>query len=307
MNGAVLGFDTSNYKTSVAVYHKDSENYSNGRLLSVEKGQRGLRQNDALFLHVKSLHEITESVFEKYKGFSAIGASYAPRRVINSYMPCFLAGLSAGEMISQALHVPFFTFSHQEGHLAAAALSAEREDLLNAEFLAWHLSGGTSELLYVKSDSDHFFDVSVIGGTSDLAAGQLLDRAGVSLGLLFPSGAELDSMSNNASLKTSMRPKADGLYFSLSGIENKVTELIAKNTPASEIAYFTIKTVSNAVMNATERAIKQYRLPILCSGGVMANTIIRSELSQFGTIFASPEYSGDNALGIAYLAAKKLG
>ncbi len=304
---AVLGFDTSNYKTSVAVYEEGDAFLSDGRFLEVRPGERGLRQNDALFLHVKALPEVAKPMFERYGSFAAVGASYAPRRNEGSYMPCFLAGVTAGRMTADALHVPFFAFSHQEGHIASAVLTSGRRDLLNAGFLAWHLSGGTSELLLVGPHPEHIFDVSVIGGTKDLSAGQLIDRAGVLLGLSFPAGPALDRLSGEASLKMSMRPKPDGSFFSLSGAENKARELIEKNTSPGEVAYFVVRTVANAVAEATEKALLTHRLPVLCSGGVMANSLIRRELSGLGAIFAPAEFSGDNALGTAFLASLKLG
>jgi len=307
MTDAVLGFDTSNYKTSVAVYQKDGEPFINGRLLPVPAGECGLRQNDAVFLHTKALPEIAKPAFDRYDSFAAVGASVSPRRVKNSYMPCFLAGKCAAQTLSSALHIPFFSFSHQEGHLAAALFSSGREDLLATEFLAWHLSGGTSELLLVKPDHEHFFDVTVIGGTNDLAAGQLLDRIGVLLSLPFPAGSFLDTLSMDVSCKSSVLPSTDGLFFSLSGIENKARELHKSGALPADVAYFVIRSVNNAVEKATEKAQKEYVLPVLCSGGVMANSMIRQSLEKNGAMFASKELSGDNALGIAYLTALKMG
>ncbi|MDP4109628.1 MAG: DNA-binding protein [Bacillota bacterium] len=301
-----LGIDTSNYKTSAAVYRKDGEWLVNGKLLDVPRGELGLRQNDALFLHTKALPEILKPAMEAPEEFSAVGVSYAPRRSENSYMPCFLAGKSTGKIISDALKIQFFTFSHQEGHLAAAALSAGREDLLSGEFLAWHLSGGTSELLLVRPDKDHVIDALVIGGTNDLAAGQLIDRAGVLLKLRFPAGEALDDLSAGAGAKNYMRVKTNGLFFSLSGAENKINEQAEAGRQPEDISYFAISTVLNAVLDVTLKVKKQYNLPLLCSGGVMANRMIGEELKKTGAIFAGPGLSGDNALGVAYLAALKL-
>ena len=90
-------------------------------------------------------------------------------------------------MLAQTLGVPFVPVSHQQGHIAAAAWSAGRLDLLDRPLLAWHLSGGTTELLYVQPDGFNV-QASCIGGTSDISAGQLIDRTGVLLGLDFPAG-----------------------------------------------------------------------------------------------------------------------
>jgi N6-L-threonylcarbamoyladenine synthase len=145
------GLDTSNYKTSAALF--DGTHGENaGRLLDVPEGALGLRQSDALFHHVKRLPEIFSMLCDgkDRREISAVGASDRPRDVEGSYMPCFLAGASQGRVIASLLHVPFFAFSHQQGHLAAAAWSADRMDLLDGPFLAWHLSGGTTELLLAE-------------------------------------------------------------------------------------------------------------------------------------------------------------
>ena len=171
-----LGIDTSNYRTSAAIYNAETGEWVNrGGLLTVPEGAIGLRQSDALFQHTVRLHEKIEALPQGE--VRAIGVSTRPRAVEGSYMPCFLAGESVARSAAHLLSVPLFTVSHQQGHIAAAALSAGKLDLLDGEFLAWHLSGGTSELLHVKCGADGLPACTCIGGTTDLAAGQLRDRA----------------------------------------------------------------------------------------------------------------------------------
>ena len=214
---SVLGLDTSNYTTSVALF--DGETGVNlGHLLEVRPGELGLRQSDALFQHVKRLPQLLEQL--EIGDIQAVGASTRPRAVEGSYMPCFLAGESQGRGIAAALGVPFYAHSHQQGHLAAAAWSAGRMDLLNAPFLAWHLSGGTTELLLVRPEGTSV-TAEIIGGTSDLSAGQLIDRTGVLLGLRFPAGKALDELYAQADACYEPRVKLKDLTFSLSGIDRK--------------------------------------------------------------------------------------
>ena len=122
---SVLALDTSNYTTSVAVFD-GREGQNEGRLLEVRPGELGLRQSDALFQHVKRLPELFGRLEERgmLRDIRAVGASTRPRAVEGSYMPCFLAGASQGEALSHTLGVPFYAFSHQQGHLAAASWSA---------------------------------------------------------------------------------------------------------------------------------------------------------------------------------------
>ena len=298
MRKLALAFDTSNYTTSCAVF--DGERGENsGRLLDVAPGQLGLRQSDALFSHVKRLPEIVRALDLTDCEIVAVGASTKPRETEDSYMPCFLAGSSQGEVMAKTLGVPFYAFSHQQGHIAAAAFSAGRPELMDEPHLAWHLSGGTTELLFVRPH-ERAVMCEIIGGTSDVSAGQLIDRTGQLLGLQFPSGKELDRLSGAAERKESWTPKTDGFTFSLSGVEHKMKERHAKGEAPEELAYFALASVFSAVLKVTEKAKAKYGdVPVLYSGGVASNSLLRSLVKD--GIFAEPRYSTDNALGTAIL------
>ena len=306
----VLGLDTSNYTTSAAVF--DGEGGRNqGRLLEVRPGELGLRQSDALFQHVKHLPEVVEALLgeEGLGNVQAVGASTRPRAVEGSYMPCFLAGASQGQVLSQVLGVPFYAFSHQQGHLAAAAWSAGRLDLLDRPFLAWHLSGGTTELLRVEPEEDGVaVRAEILGGTSDISAGQLIDRTGVLLGLPFPAGKGVEKLSHQAQKREYYKVKVNGLTFSLSGMENKVRQMVQRGEEPAEIAWFAQETVCRVVQACTKAAMEQYPgLPVLCSGGVASNGRLKELLRQnCGALFAQPQFSTDNAMGTAILTWRAL-
>ena len=306
----VLGLDTSNYTTSAAVF--DGEGGRNqGRLLEVRPGELGLRQSDALFQHVKHLPEVVEALLGEggLGTVQAVGASTCPRAVEGSYMPCFLAGASQGQVLSQVLGVPFYAFSHQQGHLAAAAWSAGRLDLLDRPFLAWHLSGGTTELLRVEPGEDRVaVRAEILGGTSDISAGQLIDRTGVLLGLSFPAGKGVEKLSRQAQKREYYKVKVNGLTFSLSGMENKVRQMVQRGEEPAEIAWFAQETVCRVVQACTKAAMEAYPgLPVLCSGGVASNGRLKELLRQnCGALFAQPQFSTDNAMGTAVLTWRAL-
>lgn len=306
----VLGLDTSNYTTSAAMF--DGEGGRNqGRLLEVRPGELGLRQSDALFQHVKHLPEVVEALLgeEGLGTVQAVGASTRPRAVEGSYMPCFLAGASQGQVLSQVLGVPFYAFSHQQGHLAAAAWSADRLDLLDRPFLAWHLSGGTTELLRVEPEENGVaVRAEILGGTSDISAGQLIDRTGVLLGLPFPAGKGVEKLSRQAQKREYYKVKVNGLTFSLSGMENKVRQMVQRGEEPAEIAWFAQETVCRVVQACTKAAMEVYPgLPVLCSGGVASNGRLKELLRQnCGALFAQPQFSTDNAMGTAILTWRAL-
>ena len=304
----VLGLDTSNYTTSAAAFDGVSgKNCS--RLLDVREGELGLRQSDALFSHVKRLPELVEKLFTEISRdeIRAVGASTRPRAVEGSYMPCFLAGSSQAQNLATVLGVPFYAFSHQQGHIAAACWSSGRMDLMDTPHLAWHLSGGTTELLLVTPDGKTV-RAEKLGGTSDISAGQLIDRTGKLLGLPFPAGKTVDALSRESDCKERYRVKLNGLEFSFSGIQNKAETFYSDTQSAADTARFVMNCIVSCIADATRTALAQYPgLPVVFSGGVASNSMLRERMREFAPVFAEPQYSTDNAMGIAVLTALQEG
>ena len=297
-----LGIDTSNYTTSAAAFDgRDGVNRS--RLLDVAPGQLGLRQSDALFSHVKRLPVLMEQLFSAVSPgeIQAVAVSTRPRAVEGSYMPCFLAGVAVAKSLAAALGVPCHEVSHQQGHVAAALWSAGRMDLMDKPHLAWHLSGGTTELLHITPEGKNV-RAEKIGGTSDISAGQIMDRTGKLLALPFPAGKALDQLSQGVEVKP-FRVKTQGLTFSLSGLENQVAAFYQRTNSPEETAAFAVSSVCDVVLRTTREAQKQYPgLEVVFSGGVASNVTLR-RVCGFG-VFAAPQFSTDNAMGVAVLAER---
>ena len=297
----VIGFDTSNYTTSIA-YYDGLDGLNCSQLLPVKNGELGLRQSDAVFHHTNSLPELSDRLFSNISPnkISAVGVSTRPRAVEGSYMPCFLVGLSHAKVLAGAFHTPLVEVSHQQGHVAAALYGAKKLELMEQPHLAWHLSGGTTELLLIEPDGWNI-KCTKIGGTSDISAGQLIDRTGQLLGLPFPSGKHLDLLSVTAEKKDLFRVKIHDLTFSLSGVQNKMQAYSANNSPVDTAAY-TLRCISNAVYSTTQLAMKQYPgLPVVFSGGVASNSILREMTAPLDPIYAPGAFSTDNAMGVAIL------
>ena len=300
---SVIGIDTSNYTTSIACF--DGVTGVNcSRLLPVKQGELGLRQSDAVFAHIKSLPELSGRLFSNSDvgTVTAVGVSTRPRAVDGSYMPCFMVGYSHAKMLSDLLRVPLVEVSHQQGHVAASLWSAGRLDLMDKAHLAWHLSGGTTELLLVEPDGKNV-RCAKIGGTTDISAGQLIDRTGQLLGIPFPSGKHIDALSGEAVMTETFRVKCPALEFSLSGVQNKVQQFHQKYENPAETAAYALRCVANAVLQATKNALKVYPgLPVVFSGGVASNSMLREVIAPLNPIFSKPEFSTDNAMGVAVLA-----
>ncbi len=296
-----IGFDTSNYTTSVGVWD-DGELRSYRRILDVKKGERGLRQSDALFAHVKALPDII-SMSAISGSVDGVGVSTRPRNVDGSYMPVFLAGAAAASAAASCAGVPLYKFSHQEGHIMAGIYSSGAFELLDGEFLSVHLSGGTTEILKTEFSGGRFVS-EIVGGTKDISAGQLIDRVGVLLGYKFPCGAELDRLSANAAGKLKFRTSVDGGYFNLSGLENKAAQ---SGEEPGETAFAVFSAIAETLNRSLQFCMNRYRTGrVLLVGGVASNTYIRKALKTIdcdGMYFSSPELSSDNACGVAALAA----
>ena len=311
MTECFVGIDTSNYTTSAAICTKDGEVVANLKLpLPVKAGECGLRQSDAVFAHVKNLPVLMQSLSKELQGMTpiAIGVSETPRPQEGSYMPCFLSGIAAAESFAAAAHIPLIYSSHQEGHIMAAIYSAGAMHLLNKEkFAAFHVSGGTTEVLLVTPNATGF-DIELFAATADINAGQAIDRIGVMLGLAFPCGKELEKLAekNTKKIPKSRISVKDG-YCNLSGLENMATKLWQESGDAALVAAFTLQFIGDTLVAMTnELDARIPSLPIVYAGGVMSNRYLQSRLGERrNTYFAEPQFSADNAAGIALLCRKQ--
>lgn len=304
-----IGIDTSCYTTSVAAINESSEVISLRTMLQVPPGMKGLRQSDAVFQHIKNLPPLFSEVFNRVKDAVAVCASVAPRPQAESYMPVFVASHSFAQTISASLGIPLFESTHQEGHIAAALLG---QTDVPERFLALHVSGGTTEILLVTAEKQGY-GISLLGGTLDISAGQLIDRTGVLLGCAFPCGAEMEGFCAPFS-DIAIPIYVKDMDCSFSGIENRIRLLIQKGLDKSLAAYLVFSAIALTLAEMIQNAFKQTGLKsIVLSGGVIQNSIIRAILeSQLGLengglqLYFSPrEYAGDNAAGLAYLCRLK--
>ena len=302
-----LGIDTSNYTTSVALYNTEDKSVINlKKLLPVKEGEKGIRQSDAVFHHTVQLPELIENLLSNNNvKVDGVGVSTKPCNIQNSYMPCFLVGMSVAKSIALALNVPLYEFSHQDGHIVSALFSAGNLNLIDDKFVAFHISGGTSQTILVEP-TDKYFKTTLIADSLDLKAGQAVDRVGLMLGLKFPCGPELEKLAlkSNANFKKVKVFRRDG-NFSLSGVENKCKKMLEDGKPYEDIALYCIDYIYSALEDTVVEITEKFgNLPLIFSGGVMSNSIIQSKMKEkFNVYFAEPQYSCDNACGIAILAS----
>ncbi len=299
-----LGIDTSNYTTSVAFYN-GVEFVQNKRLLPVKDGERGIRQSDAVFHHTKAYPQLLAELLEKSgNDIKSVGVSVTPTTQAGSYMPCFLVGEGAATAVSLALGVPLHKFSHQQGHIAAALYSAGKTDMLENKFLAFHVSGGTTDLVLCEPDEEAIFKTTPLASSSDLKAGQAVDRIGVKMGIPFPAGVGIEKLAEKSDKSFKNKIKLQDGFCSLSGLENKCLKMLENGESPEDTAKFLLCYIADAVSEMTRHAFEKYgELPVIYAGGVMSDKIIKDIItSRYEAFFAQPEFSCDNAAGVAYLS-----
>jgi len=306
MKGAVLGIDTSCYTTSVACFGETGVLFDGRKILPVEKGGRGLRQSEGVFLHTRQLPPLVEAAFGTVapEGICAVACSGVPVARDDSYMPVFLTGLGTARSLSAALGVPLIRLDHQSGHIRAALLG--NETLMKETFYAVHISGGTTDLLSVQAGEPGAFDIHPLGKSEDLHGGQLVDRVGVLLGCGFPAGKELEALARTARERDVRIPASvRDLGCSLSGAESAARRELARGRATEEVAFgiydLLARTLAKLLRNA---ALRQGERPVLLCGGVASSQLLKELLRERCSLplfFGESRYSSDNAVGIAAL------
>jgi len=296
-----LGIDTSCYTTSVAIADAAGNILADKRvLLTVEAKERGLRQSEMVFQHIKNLSEIFP---EGYTNIKAVAASTAPRPVQGSYMPVFRVSESFGKAAAHTAGAAFYALSHQHAHVGAAMLGAGQT--FDGEYLALHVSGGTTDLLRLTVDKGIAEQIETIGSSSDITAGQLIDRIGVLLGYGFPAGAAISQL-GAVGEPEHMNFTIKGLDASFSGAESAVRRKLQNGMRPEDAAATVLLHVAKVLNKLITRAKEQAGISrVLLFGGVMRSERIRAYLQQRqrGLIFSEINYASDNACGLAAQAA----
>ncbi len=320
-----VGIDTSCYTSSIAVM--DSQYrllYDKRIMLEVPSGCRGLRQSDAVFQHMKNISSLMADCFKTIDPADIVcfSVSSKPRNGPDSYMPVFTTGIHAANMAASCLKKPVFQVSHQQNHILAGIWSSKES--FTAPFGAYHVSGGTTELLLVTPQEDGELEIRLIGGSNDLKAGQFIDRAGVAMGFGFPCGQEMDNLC--AEMETEGVPISaipvpvyiTGSFASFSGPESHIQRIISSEEPdrlkKAALSAGIFDCIAKAIEKTACHAKKEYCFDrLLLIGGVASNKRIKTYLTESRSfqqsgiepVFAQARHSSDNAVGTAFYGMNK--
>lgn len=306
-----MGLDTSAYTTSLAIVDSAETLIYDQRIqLPVKEGELGLRQSNAVFEHLANMPNLYPKELEYCRegNLKALAVSTRPRPVPGSYMPVFKVGESFGRFLAQTAGLIFLPSTHQEGHIMAGLWSAKQAP---GPYLVIHLSGGTTELLAVKETKPGSLEIKLVGESEDLNAGQFIDRLGKIMELPFPSGPALEKLALNCGEESINLPVAvKDNKISFSGPASHAERLLKKGCDKEKIA----RAIEECIAVSLARAISNIQgsldhfKAILAVGGVTANQQVRKrlkeELGDLEVLYAPPELSTDNAVGLAVQAAR---
>jgi len=234
-------------------------------------------------------------------------------------MGSLLVGTSFAKSLSMALNIPLIAINHMHAHILAHFIDEEGFDKPDFPFLALTISGGHTQIVHVKS----FFDLEIIGETTDDAVGEAFDKSAKILGFPYPGGPLIDQFAKIGNPKrfAFTKPKVDGLNFSFSGLKTQILYFIQKNVKENpnfieenkaDICASIQHIIIEILMEKVKMAVAQTGITqVAIGGGVSANSGIRATLkeaeSRYGwkTFIPKFEYTTDNAAMIGIVGYYK--
>lgn len=224
-------------------------------------------------------------------------------------MGSLLVGSSFAKSMALALGIPLIAVNHMQGHILAHFIDEQDFEKPHFPFLAMTISGGHTQIIKVNN----YFDMEVIGQTTDDAVGEAFDKSAKILGLPYPGGPLIDKYAKEGNPKafTFTKPKMPGLDFSFSGLKTQILYFVQKNTAENpdfitqnlnDICASIQHTIINILMDKLKLAVAETGIKqVAIGGGVSANSGIRQALKdaehkyKWKTFVPKFEYTTDNA------------
>lgn len=307
----ILAFETSCDETSVAVL-KEGRLSSNVIASQIESHKRfgGVVPEVASRHHVEVITACIEEALKEAEieadDVDAVAVTYGPGLV-----GALLVGLSAAKAFAWSHQLPLIPVNHMAGHLMAAQDQAE----LKFPLMALLVSGGHTELVYVKEPGDY----RIVGETRDDAVGEAYDKVGRVMGLTYPAGREIDELAHQGRDVYNF-PRAmlqeDNLEFSFSGLKSAFINLHhnaqqkEEELNQADLAASFQTAVLDILLGKTKKALERYPVEMLVvAGGVAANQGLRQrlaeEITDIPVVIPPLRLCGDNAGMIAYASVSE--
>lgn len=234
-------------------------------------------------------------------------------------MGSLLVGGSFAKSLSLALNIPLIAVNHMQAHILAHFIDEEGYQKPTFPFLALTISGGHTQIVKVND----YFDMEIIGETTDDAVGEAFDKSAKILGLPYPGGPLVDKNAQlgNPIAFTFTKPKVPGLDFSFSGLKTAILYFIQKNVAVNpnfieenlnDICASIQYSIIEILMDKMKLAVNQTGINrIAIGGGVSANSGIRNAMNEaqtkydWQTYIPKFEYTTDNAAMIGIVGYQK--
>ena len=314
----ILAIESSCDDTAAAVLHNDKvlSNVVANQLIHNQYG--GVVPELASRAHQQNIVPVIDAAIRKAnitkEQLSAIAFTQGP-----GLMGSLLVGSSFAKSLSLALNIPLIAVNHMQAHILAHFIDEEGFDKPTFPFLALTISGGHTQIVKVND----FFDMEIIGETTDDAVGEAFDKSAKILGLPYPGGPLVDKYANlgNPKAFAFTKPKVPGLDFSFSGLKTAILYFIQKKKlenpnfveeNLNDICASIQHTIIEILMDKLKLAVKETGIKqIAIGGGVSANSGIRNTLkgaeNKYGwkTYIPKFEYTTDNAAMIGIVGYQK--
>jgi N6-L-threonylcarbamoyladenine synthase len=304
----ILAIESSCDDTACAILENDKMLSNVVARQSIHEEYGGVVPELASRAHQQNIVPVVDVALKKAgitkEQLSAIAFTQGP-----GLMGSLLVGSSFAKSMSMALNIPLIAVNHMHAHILAHFIDEEGYDKPEFPFLALTISGGHTQIVKVNS----FFNMEIIGETTDDAVGEAFDKSAKILGLPYPGGPLIDKYAQLGNPKRFefTKPKVEGLDFSFSGLKTQILYFIQRNVKenpnfieenlndiCASIQNIIIKILMDKIKEATKiTGINQ----IAIGGGVSANSGIRQTMidaeSKFGwkTFIPKFEYTTDNA------------
>ena len=314
----ILAIESSCDDTAAAVLHNDKvlSNVVANQLIHNQYG--GVVPELASRAHQQNIVPVIDAALRKAniqkEQLSAIAFTQGP-----GLMGSLLVGSSFAKSLALALQIPLIAVNHMHAHILAHFIDEEGFDKPEFPFLALTISGGHTQIVRV----DGFFDMTIIGETTDDAVGEAFDKSAKILGLPYPGGPLVDTYAQLGNPKSFAftKPKVPGLDFSFSGLKTAILYFIQKKQlenpnfieeNTNDICASIQHTIIEILMDKLKLAVKETGIKqIAIGGGVSANSGIRTTLKEaekkygWKTFIPKFEYTTDNAAMIGIVGYQK--
>ncbi|MDX9789195.1 MAG: tRNA (adenosine(37)-N6)-threonylcarbamoyltransferase complex transferase subunit TsaD [Candidatus Kapabacteria bacterium] len=317
-NVFILAIESSCDDTSVAVLQNDKVLSNLVARQEIHEEFGGVVPELASRAHQQNIVPVTEMALRKAKidkkQLSAIAFTQGP-----GLMGSLLVGNSFAKSLSLALNIPLISVNHMQAHILAHFIDEEEYEKPEFPFLAMTISGGHTQIIHVND----YFDMQIIGETTDDAVGEAFDKTAKILGLPYPGGPLIDLLAQkgNPNAFKFTKPKIDGLNFSFSGLKTQILYFVQKQTNLNpnfiteninDICSSVQNIIIEILMDKLRLATKQTGIKqIAIGGGVSANSGIRNALKDaetnygWNTFVPKFEYTTDNAAMIGIVGYLK--